>query len=121
MREIHEARLDVGRNSENHIVLAHPSVSSEHCLLEFDGSVCLVKDRGSSNGTYLNNERVDEPRPMREGDLLYIGPYLLELVSIAPDAARRAPSSSPIGPVIRMSAPGDERTRMQQRLLRWAR
>jgi LysM repeat protein len=120
MREIHEARLDVGRNDDNHIVLAHPSVSSEHCLLEFDGSVCLVKDRGSSNGTYLNNERVDEPRPMREGDLLYVGPYLLELVSIAPDAARRARASSPSGPVIRLAAPTDERMRLQQRLLRWA-
>jgi len=120
MREIHESRLDVGRNADNHIVLSHPSVSSDHCLLEFDGSSYLVKDRGSSNGTYLNNERVDEPRPVREGDLLYVGPYLLELVSIAPDAARRSPSSSPVGPVIRMSGPGDERMRLQQRLLRWA-
>jgi LysM repeat protein/pSer/pThr/pTyr-binding forkhead associated (FHA) protein len=80
----------------------------------------MVKDRGSSNGTYLNNERLDEPRPLREGDLLYVGPYLLELVSIAPDAARRSGSSSPFGPVIRMTGVVDERSRLQQRLLRWA-
>ncbi len=119
-REVHECRLDIGRTAANHIVLQHPSVSSEHCMLEFDGSGCMVKDRGSSNGTYLNNERLDEPRPLREGDLLYVGPYLLELVSIAPDAARRSSSSSPFGPVIRMTGPTDERTRLQQRVLRWA-
>lgn len=119
-REVDAPRLDVGRHASNHIVLPNPAVSSEHCLLEFDGVGCVVKDRGSSNGTYLNNERLDEPRPMREGDLLYVGPYLLELVSIAPDAARRSGSSSPFGPVIRMSGPRDERTRGDQRLVRWA-
>ena len=119
-REVDAPRLDVGRHASNHIMLPDAAVSSEHCLLEFDGVGCVVKDRGSSNGTYLNNDRVDEPRAMREGDLLYVGPYLLELVSIAPDAARRSGSSSPFGPVIRMSGPGDERSRAEQRLVRWA-
>jgi len=120
-REVRGASFDIGRDAGNHIVLPHPAVSARHCLLEATGSAWVVKDRGSANGTFLNNERLDEPRVFGEGDLLYVGPYLLELVSIAPETGRRYRAPTPRGPMIRMSSPSDVRNRAAVRWLRWAR
>src|SRR5689334_17197130 len=78
-RDLDRARLDVGREHDNDIVLPHGAVSRRHCLLEYDGAMVIVKDRGTANGTFLNNAHLSEPRVLQEGDKLYVGPFLLEL------------------------------------------
>ena len=52
-------RLSVGRTKENNIAIDHPSVSKLHAslLLNKDGQL-VVADTGSTNGTYLNDERI---------------------------------------------------------------
>lgn len=120
IRELDTSPLQVGRAVYNHIVLDDAAVSAEHCVLEYDGEHLLVKDRGSANGTYLNNNRLDEPRALAEGDRLYVGPYLLELVSMAPEAQRRPRVLGPRGPMIRMTSDADARARAFAKLLRWS-
>jgi len=48
----------VGRAPENDVVLLHPSVSSQHCVLELCDDGLLVRDLGSTNGTELDGELV---------------------------------------------------------------
>lgn len=66
----------IGRGEGNHIRLPHRDVSRVHC------SVCLtaagdeVRDLDSSNGTFVNGERVCR-RTLCDGDLIQIGGYLL--------------------------------------------
>ena len=53
----------VGRNPDNDIVIQGPDtagVSLYHAEVSRDHAVCRVRDLGSTNGTYLNGERVDE-------------------------------------------------------------
>jgi pSer/pThr/pTyr-binding forkhead associated (FHA) protein len=53
--------------------------SAEHAVLTFRGRVWYVEDRGSTNGTYVNGERVDGLRPIGWGDELQIGQVRLRL------------------------------------------
>jgi FHA domain-containing protein len=62
----------VGRNPESDIHLPDPSVSRNHALLDVEDGTLLVKDAGSTNGTYLNGQRI-ESAVARAGDLLTFG------------------------------------------------
>ncbi|RMH02772.1 MAG: FHA domain-containing protein, partial [Nitrospirae bacterium] len=54
-----EGRLiTVGRDPENDLVLEDTQVSRQHVRIEFDGPVCKVIDQRSTNGTYLDTEKL---------------------------------------------------------------
>jgi predicted component of type VI protein secretion system len=62
----------IGRGRGTSIVLPHPLVSRQHCeLYEQDGQL-MVRDLGSLNGTFVNNQKVAEA-PVSPGELLTIG------------------------------------------------
>ncbi|MBU6428347.1 MAG: FHA domain-containing protein [Cyanobacteria bacterium REEB65] len=48
-------------------------VSRRHARLTICGGVAAIEDVGSANGTYLNNVRLANPQPLREGDCLSFG------------------------------------------------
>jgi pSer/pThr/pTyr-binding forkhead associated (FHA) protein len=64
--------LTIGRDPDNDIVLDLPAVSRHHAILERRGNTFLVRDLGSSSGTWIDQERV-ERRSLDEGDTLRIG------------------------------------------------
>jgi ABC-type multidrug transport system ATPase subunit/pSer/pThr/pTyr-binding forkhead associated (FHA) protein len=67
--------IRIGRAQDNDLVLAHPTVSTRHAQLtrQADGSV-LVQDLGSTNGTFVDGERVDgRGKIARPGQRVAIG------------------------------------------------
>lgn len=64
--------MRVGRSPESDIVLADPSVSRNHALLDVLADTLIVRDAGSTNGTFVNGERVGR-RVLHAGDLLAFG------------------------------------------------
>jgi FHA domain/Protein of unknown function (DUF3662) len=62
----------IGRSEESEIVLLDPSVSRQHAIVEVAGGAAMVRDVGSTNGTYLNGQRVEAQR-LRDGDELRFG------------------------------------------------
>jgi eukaryotic-like serine/threonine-protein kinase len=75
----------IGRNPEAHLCLANDRFfSRNHCLLEISPPRCFLRDLGSTNGTFVNNERVRESF-LKNGDRLQGGEtVLLVEVAIAP-------------------------------------
>ena len=55
------------------IRLEDPFASTRHARIERQGSVLVLEDLGSTNGTYLNEEPLDGPRPLHHGDSIRIG------------------------------------------------
>lgn len=88
-------RITVGRRPDNTLPIAETSVSGEHAelLLEPDG--VRVVDRGSTNGTFVNGERVSDRR-LAHGDEVRFGNVRLALVDaeLAGSAASAAPTAS---------------------------
>ncbi len=65
--------VTIGRDPGNDIVLDLPAVSRQHAIVERRGRTCLLRDLGSSNGTWIGSQRVSR-RGLDEGDTFRIGP-----------------------------------------------
>jgi hypothetical protein len=55
------------------IHLEDPFASSQHARIARQGHVFVIEDLGSTNGTYLNEEPLNGPQPLRPGDRIRIG------------------------------------------------
>ncbi len=67
-------RLTIGRASECDLLLDSPLVSRHHARLERSGPTHVLSDLGSTNGTYVNSQRIDRAE-LHAGDVVQIGPY----------------------------------------------
>ncbi len=63
----------IGRSEESDIFLVDPSVSRNHATLRIEGEGVLVEDLGSTNGTFVNGERITGTRRIVSGDALTFG------------------------------------------------
>jgi len=62
----------IGRSEEGEVVLVDPSVSRAHAIVEIGSRGAVVRDLGSTNGTYVNGRRI-EAETLRDGDELRFG------------------------------------------------
>jgi pSer/pThr/pTyr-binding forkhead associated (FHA) protein len=63
----------IGRAMECDIVIASKSISRENTRLRQEGRHWFVEDLGSTNGTYLNGERIITSMNLRDGDSIKVG------------------------------------------------
>lgn len=71
--------LTVGRAAGCHVTLDDTYASQLHARVFVREGQFLVEDLGSTNGTYLNRQRVSSPVPFRKGDQLQVGNTVMEL------------------------------------------
>ena len=62
----------IGRK-EGDLIVNDPKVSSVHAKITIDNEQFVIWDFGSSNGTYVNGEKIREARILEENDLIKIG------------------------------------------------
>jgi pSer/pThr/pTyr-binding forkhead associated (FHA) protein len=70
-----KARVIIGRQADATMRLPDPNVSRQHCELQLDAGRPVLKDLGSSNGTYVNRRRISQTE-LSAGDTISIGPFL---------------------------------------------
>jgi serine phosphatase RsbU (regulator of sigma subunit)/pSer/pThr/pTyr-binding forkhead associated (FHA) protein len=71
--------LGIGRQGDSAIYLESLAVSRQHARLICAGGSYFIEDAGSSNGTFVNGQRVQGRVPLTENDTLQVGPYVLAL------------------------------------------
>src|SRR6266699_739791 len=88
--EVTSAGFTIGRHPRNDIVLDAQGVSRQHLLIQGDSRQVTVTDLGSSNGTWLGEQKLlpQVSQPWTDGKAVRIGPYWLRLE--APNAAANA-------------------------------
>jgi len=69
--------LLVGRNPQADIHLPAPTVSWQHARLDRTPQGFVITDLGSTNGTFVNGQRITGPCLLRPGDVVQIGPFRL--------------------------------------------
>jgi hypothetical protein len=75
--------ITLGRGARSEIVVPDESVSELHCRLELSPEGTLrVVDLGSTNGSSVNQIRIEpeQPEPLADGDLLTVGRYSFQLL-----------------------------------------
>ena len=69
--------ITIGRAVENDVVITSKRVSREHARVRCEGRRVMLEDLGSTNGTFLNDERVLTPVQLRDEDRIKIGDVTL--------------------------------------------
>ena len=72
--------VTIGRAAEADLVLGDPGISRNHARITPEGIGAVLEDLGSSNGTFVNGEPVQEPRRLRDGDEIQVGGALVAFV-----------------------------------------
>ena len=82
----HELKADkttIGRVEDNAFQIVEPSVSSHHCEVLLRGKEVVVRDLNSTNGTFINGEKVSES-VIKPGQILRLGQIEIRLETDAP-------------------------------------
>jgi pSer/pThr/pTyr-binding forkhead associated (FHA) protein len=92
------ARFVVGRRPEASLCIPSPTVSREHAEVTVVDGGLLLRDLGSTNGTFVNGRRVTGPVALSAGDMIGLGDTVVLAVSSAADAAVTQVSRVPTTP-----------------------
>ena len=101
----------LGRDLANDIPISDPEISRRHVRFIMQGENFLIEDLGSTNGTFLNGQRISSPQQLRVGDVITLGEDIVlafEQEGFDPDAtvvksqadltARAVPQAMPPAP-----------------------
>src|ERR1044072_8048291 len=93
--ELKAAKSAVGSDQDNTFAVTDPSVSSHHCEVLLRGADIVVRDLNSTNGSFINGEKVTES-VLKPGQILRLGQIELRLETEAAGAgtASRKPVDS---------------------------
>jgi pSer/pThr/pTyr-binding forkhead associated (FHA) protein len=83
-------KTTIGRVEDNTFQIAEPSVSSHHCEVLLRGNDVIVKDLNSTNGTFINGEKVTES-PIKPGQILRLGQIEMRLETDTPPSSSKKP------------------------------
>jgi hypothetical protein len=83
-----QQEIIVGRSSELDMVLVEDMVSRRHARIECSPEQIVIEDLGSTNGTFVNGEKIKRAT-LKEGDRVLIGTSILKVVSTDPSAPAR--------------------------------
>lgn len=71
--------LVLGRSAEADVVLEDPYASDFHARIVFQAGEVRLQDLGSTNGTFVNGERMAAPMSLRRGDQIRVGQTIMEV------------------------------------------
>jgi pSer/pThr/pTyr-binding forkhead associated (FHA) protein len=76
-----DREIIVGRSSDLDMVLVEDMVSRKHAKITAAGDQIVIQDLGSTNGTFVNGEKIKKAR-LKEGDRILIGTSIIKLIAV---------------------------------------
>ncbi len=70
-------QLTIGRDSTNGVAINDAEVSRKHSRLMFQGGKYVIDDLGSTNGTFVNGQRLAGPVVLKAGDVVSLGEQIV--------------------------------------------
>jgi EmrB/QacA subfamily drug resistance transporter len=92
-----EGQTVIGREDTVDLTLSDTTgdVSRRHARIQWHGGTAWLEDLNSTNGTFLNGERLTEPRPLQASDQIRIGSRTFEFSPDPPAPTSRQPAPAP--------------------------
>ena len=82
-------QLVIGRDSSNGVAINDAEISRKHSRLSFQGGKYVLEDLGSTNGTFVNGQRLAGPVVLKPGDVVSLGEQIVlmyDAINIDPGA-----------------------------------
>jgi len=101
-------QLTIGRDSTNEVTINDAEVSRRHARLTFQGGKYVLEDLGSTNGTFVNGQRLAGPRVLKTGEVVSFGEQIVlvfEMSSNDPGATMVSPRAGAIPAAERPASP----------------
>jgi hypothetical protein len=70
-------QLLIGRDASNSIAINDAEISRKHSRLTFQGGKYVIEDLGSTNGTFINGQRLAGPAVLKPGDVVSLGEQIV--------------------------------------------
>ncbi len=70
-------QLIIGRDSSNGVAINDAEISRKHSRLSFQGGKYVLEDLGSTNGTFVNGQRLAGPAVLKSGDVVSLGEQIV--------------------------------------------
>jgi uncharacterized protein DUF4388/FHA domain-containing protein len=99
----------IGRSSDLDMVLVEDMVSRKHAKITTDDTVVTIQDLGSTNGTFVNGEKVRKAE-LKDGDRILIGTSIIKMVFVEGDATSNAINVSETEARSKMAVAANKRT-----------
>lgn len=99
-------KTTVGRVEDNTLQLADPSVSSHHCEILLRGGDVVVKDLGSTNGTFVDGDQLSAETVIKHGQILRLGHIQMRLETAAGAAGAVSAAKKPVDSTMVMDKRG---------------
>ncbi len=74
---VKQGKNTLGRKPDNDIVILDESASRFHAEIYCQNELAVINDLGSTNGTYVNREKISKPHVFQSGDQVRIGQYVI--------------------------------------------
>ncbi|MCE9562459.1 MAG: FHA domain-containing protein [Planctomycetes bacterium] len=74
----------IGRAAKCHLRPASTAVSQVHCVIESRDGRVFIRDFGSTNGTFINSDRLLSDYELRDGDEVWVGPLRFRVLNDSP-------------------------------------
>ena len=82
--------MQIGRLPDNTVAIDNPAVSSRHASVMRVGESYIVKDLASTNGTFVNDERITE-RFLHDGDVVQVGKHTILFINPSQETPKPLP------------------------------
>lgn len=102
-------QLVIGRDASNAVAINDAEISRKHSRLSFQGGKYVLEDLGSTNGTFVNGQRLAGPVVLKSGDVVALGEQIVLMYDVinidlgATVVTSRKPSAHEIPPPVRSS------------------
>jgi hypothetical protein len=95
--DIDKPVIRVGRDAEMDVIIDNPSVSRRQAEFRKEGDGWVVEDLGSSNGTFIGEQRITAAHPVKVGDEVGVGKFSIVFDKVVGDAAPAPAAAAPTG------------------------
>jgi len=79
LKSYSQMEIMIGRDQQNDLQLQDDAISARHARIFFSNNLWMLEDSQSTNGTYVNDEKILSPTALVENDIIRCGKIIIKV------------------------------------------